>query len=200
MKNFLFQAVKYLQFNNERVVHWLFLHTVLFWMIVIMQRTASLLSASLQWVFGLQVCSVSDGHCKLGYPVVTSHPFRFYIHGLCLEWLRKNSENLSIAGVPQRFKPGTLQIQETSVTAQVNLLFVAVGRLNVSCVRCHQIVPFFWWLCAIYRVSINFRQNKKQISLPIYITYGESSLSRYVSYLTLFKDSFPRKSWIRGLL
>jgi len=114
------------------------------------------------------------------------HPFRFYIHGLCLEWLRKNSENISTAGVPGRFKPGTLQIQVTSVTTKANLLFVSVGRLNASCVRCHQTVCFFWWLCATYRMSINFRWNKEQISLPLYTTYGESSLPRCVLHLMLF--------------
>jgi hypothetical protein len=57
--------------------------------------------------------------------------------------MRKNFENFSTLGVPQRFKPGTLQIQQTSVTAKANLLFVAEGRLNVSCVKRHQIVPVF---------------------------------------------------------
>jgi hypothetical protein len=128
-----------------------------------------------------------------------STSFRILQSWSLLEQIRKTSANLSTAGVPQRFKPGTLQIQETSVTAKVNLLFVAVGRLNVSCVRCHQTVPFFWWLCAIYRVSINSRWNNEQISLPLYTNYGESSLPRYASYLMLFTDSVPCKSWIKGL-
>jgi hypothetical protein len=122
------------------------------------------------------------------------------LHSWSWPEVRKNSENLSTAGVPQRFKPGTSQIQEKSVTAKANLLFVAVGRLNVSCVRCHQTVPFFWWICAIYRVSINFRWNNEQISLPLCTAYGESSLPKYVSYIMLFTDNFSHKSWIRGLL
>jgi hypothetical protein len=50
------------------------------------------------------------------------HPFRFYIHGLCLEQLRKNSENLSTAGVPRRFKPGTLLIQVLLLKPTCSLL------------------------------------------------------------------------------
>lgn len=105
-----------------------------------------------------------------GWQFKLVHDCFLHIHGLCLEQLRKTSKNLSTAGVPQRFKRGTLQIQVTSVTAKANLLFVAVGRL----------VPFFCWLNAIYK------------------TYGESSLPRYVSHLMLFKDNFSCKFWIRG--
>jgi hypothetical protein len=50
------------------------------------------------------------------------HPFRFHIHGLCLEWLWKNSENLSTVGVLQRFKPDTLQIQVLLLQPTCSLL------------------------------------------------------------------------------
>jgi hypothetical protein len=71
---------------------------------------------------------------SISLQLLPPHPLRFPMHGICLEWLRKISENPSTAGVPQRFKLGTLQILVTSVTAEVNLLAVAVSRLQLCMV------------------------------------------------------------------